>query len=518
MNLRLAFLVISLGALPLSAQSKPKPAVAAEERGYRTMDMSGFKVHISEKVDSEEKKHSTLNVKPLEAIRQELETVANVIKDPKKLQNLRTVPVYVEWNEERKMGNGRGGNALAVYRGGHQSRIFDEVREGAVTVLNTEALTGEHQPGDESGRCVLLHELAHAYHDKFAPQDIKDEIRASYLAAMEAGKAYDPSLYVATNEYEYFAELTCSYLQGLDYPPRNPAELKEHDLRGFKLMAKAWGPLRNQPTPTGGPDLPSADGGGRYKLNLRLARVKLGEPVVGTLPDKANWKGRPVLAIHFPADDETSLYLLRRVSAEADSMLRDFGLLSFGADTSKTDAKVLKEKAWQRDITFPLVSEANFGGGYRPPHAIVFDHNGTSIFRGHPLDAVKYARIAVGWAILARTGKADADFSEAAKPVVERLNNGAPMEDVFKKIGSNPKDSDLQDLLKILIGDGEKALKAVREKANDKKATPTELVAAYNEAERLKKAFTGSSLADQANSVMRYLFEHYPKVERVQSL
>ena len=64
------------------------------------------------------------------------------------------------------------------------------------------------------------------------------------------------------------------------------------------------------------------------------------------------------------------------------------------------------------------------------------------------------------------------------------------------------------------IRDGEKALNDVRKKANDKKGPPTEeLIAAYFEAERLKKAFTGSSLADEANSVMVKLFQQQPKVE-----
>ena len=50
-------------------------------------------------------------------------------------------------------------------------------------------------------------------------------------------------------------------------------------------------------------------------------------------------------------------------------------------------------------------------------------------------------------------------------------------------------------------------------KAKDKKAPATELVEAYYTAERLKKAFKGSSLENQAESVRYDLKEHVPKVE-----
>ena len=38
-------------------------------------------------------------------------------------------------------------------------------------------------------------------------------------------------------------------------------------------------------------------------------------------------------------------------------------------------------------------------------HSLVFDHTGKPVFRGSPLDAEPYIRVAVGKAVLARVGK-----------------------------------------------------------------------------------------------------------------
>jgi hypothetical protein len=46
--------------------------------------------------------------------------------------------------------------------------------------------------------------------------------------------------YAATNSAEYFAELTCAYLDRCDCQPFTRAELKEHDPTGYRLMESVW--------------------------------------------------------------------------------------------------------------------------------------------------------------------------------------------------------------------------------------------------------------------------------------
>jgi dipeptidyl-peptidase-4 len=97
---------------------------------------------------------------------------------------------------------------------------------------------------------VVLHELAHAYHDEVLGFD-DPRIIAAYKQAMDKG-LYDKVLtytgrevqaYAATNEKEYFAEATEAYFYRNDFYPFLGAELKRHDPVGYDLMVEIWGPL-----------------------------------------------------------------------------------------------------------------------------------------------------------------------------------------------------------------------------------------------------------------------------------
>ena len=97
---------------------------------------------------------------------------------------------------------------------------------------------------------VILHELAHAYHDQFLTFGHEPTISA-YEKAMDAG-LYDKILYfdgslvphyAKTNHKEYFAECTEAYFYRNDFYPFVRAELKEHDPVGHELMEAIWGKL-----------------------------------------------------------------------------------------------------------------------------------------------------------------------------------------------------------------------------------------------------------------------------------
>jgi hypothetical protein len=47
--------------------------------------------------------------------------------------------------------------------------------------------------------------------------------------------------YAATNAHEYFAEITCAYLDYCDYYPHTREELKDYDSVGYELARKVWG-------------------------------------------------------------------------------------------------------------------------------------------------------------------------------------------------------------------------------------------------------------------------------------
>ena len=95
---------------------------------------------------------------------------------------------------------------------------------------------------------MVLHELAHAYHDQVFGYDHAG-VEAALAAAREAG-TYERVLhfdwetvraYALNNPMEYFAEMTEAYFGTNDFYPFVRAELKEVDPRVFELLEKVWG-------------------------------------------------------------------------------------------------------------------------------------------------------------------------------------------------------------------------------------------------------------------------------------
>ena len=305
---------LSLGQTPKTPAPKTpagkNPKKDNSPPGYKKSDLRGFTLFFSDEVMGENDK-SKLKRTPLEALERELIIVESVIP-PDKLKAIKAVPIWVEWNESVAMGNGRGGSAVAVFSGGFQQDVFAEagkaVKGNSVTILKLRSLALEHQPVTDSGRCVTLHELAHAF-QFFNVGDDNIIVKNTYKQAMER-KLYDPALYVATNEHEYFAELTCAYLDRMDAFPRTRDELKKHDPKGFEMMEKFWGKVVEKKDATAkGPRLPSKDGDG---IPATLAKLNAISENIGS-DAKPDWT---LLR-------DTLIEGAKRRLGEAESMMKD---------------------------------------------------------------------------------------------------------------------------------------------------------------------------------------------------
>ena len=97
---------------------------------------------------------------------------------------------------------------------------------------------------------AVLHELAHAYHDRVLGFD-EPRIVAAYKRFREGGR-YKSVLttpgpmrehYALTNEKEFFAEMTESYFGENDFYPFVAGELKQAEPEIFNLLRDIWGPL-----------------------------------------------------------------------------------------------------------------------------------------------------------------------------------------------------------------------------------------------------------------------------------
>lgn len=94
---------------------------------------------------------------------------------------------------------------------------------------------------------VILHELAHAYHDQVLGFDNPRVVEA-YEKYKKSGRGDKTLLYdgrrvkhyALTNQMEFFAEMTESYFGTNDFFPFNRAELKESEPEIYELMAHVW--------------------------------------------------------------------------------------------------------------------------------------------------------------------------------------------------------------------------------------------------------------------------------------
>ncbi|MCA9213563.1 MAG: hypothetical protein KDB27_10885 [Planctomycetales bacterium] len=126
----------------------------------------------------------------------------------------------------------------------HDPHLVNRVHIPRATALFDSAMWAKHP-------YVVLHELAHSYHDQVLGFD-HPEIIAAFEEAKEKGSYEDVLLYTGervrhyglSNHKEYFAESTEAYFGVNDFYPFVRAELKEHDPRMFELLEKIWGKVK----------------------------------------------------------------------------------------------------------------------------------------------------------------------------------------------------------------------------------------------------------------------------------
>ena len=98
---------------------------------------------------------------------------------------------------------------------------------------------------------VVLHELAHAYHDQVLGFDHPKVVETFEKA--KASGIYEKVLlytgkkvrhYALSNHKEYFAEGTEAFFYRNDFYPFVAAELQEYDPDLYDLLVEIWGPMR----------------------------------------------------------------------------------------------------------------------------------------------------------------------------------------------------------------------------------------------------------------------------------
>lgn len=183
--------------------------------------------------------HAKEGEEALEMLGNHLQRIAILIPG-KALEDLRKVGIQIEYNHELDNMQYHP-EAEWLVENGYDPRLAKKVHIPRAMNLVSRQQMLKHP-------AVILHELAHAYHDQFMGFDDADVLSA-YNAAMKAG-TYEKVLlydgrevkhYATTDHKEYFAEATEAYLYRNDFFPFVAAELATHDPTAFALMEKVWG-------------------------------------------------------------------------------------------------------------------------------------------------------------------------------------------------------------------------------------------------------------------------------------
>ncbi|MBS0262328.1 MAG: hypothetical protein JSS02_10290 [Planctomycetes bacterium] len=240
-------LLLTTGVLPhVSADdTAPRtPQAPTAVPGHQTLNVEGWTVHVSDQLKLDQPVSTETALRLLEA---QLKEVVRVIPvEP--LARLREVPL---WLSPTPAGFG----PTAEYHpdaGWLRDHERDPAMAKAIQFTNIPNFPAEIKRMP----VMVLHELAHAYHDRVLGFDFP-EIRQAYDRAMAAGlydkvtelaSGVEKKAYAATNHKEYFAELTESYFGVNDFYPANRTQLRQHDPQMCDLLGRVW-KVTTQTTP-----------------------------------------------------------------------------------------------------------------------------------------------------------------------------------------------------------------------------------------------------------------------------
>jgi len=248
-SIRQAIVVLLLcGAFSVASGARgkdPTPESVEEARNHRfepvVKMIEGWTVHVGPQLLEGE--YSDSGTLALKMLANHLQRIA-ILVPAEQLEKLRKIEFWIEHAHPQLGAMQYHPNRRWLTDRGHDERLAKKVH-----ITHADQLLSRQQMLKHPA--VILHELAHAYHDQFLSFD-NQRIIDVYDKAMAAG-LYDKVLlyngkhvrhYGASNHKEYFAEGTEAFFYRNDFYPFVAAELKEHDPALYDLLVEIWGPLK----------------------------------------------------------------------------------------------------------------------------------------------------------------------------------------------------------------------------------------------------------------------------------
>jgi hypothetical protein len=225
-------------AATIAADREPSSAIDRETRTVR-----GWTVHVSRQLLEREPR---LTRRALELLDRQLEEIVRVVPAAA-VAELRQVPLYFmpEYPSVRPRAEYHP-DAGWLRANGRDPAMARAVEFTDVTNFEAEM---DRMPN------FVLHELAHAYHDRVLPGGFANpEIQAAYAKAKADGgyerverrfgggrPAAFERAYAVTTPQEYFAETTEAFFSRNDFFPFTRDDLRRHDPGMCTALEKLWG-------------------------------------------------------------------------------------------------------------------------------------------------------------------------------------------------------------------------------------------------------------------------------------
>ena len=221
-----------MGSSPLVADDPGKP-IYVPTSDYDVIQLEGWTVYVDQRLKREQPELAT-RVERLVKI--QLYQISLAVPGTQ-LRRLREVPIWIcdrkdgpiHYHPNRKWLVANGYNP-------DKAKAVDISR--AINMVQCY----RDQPW------VMMHELAHAYHDRVLGFE-EPRVLAAFENAVKKKKyesvqrigGQNVRHYALTNHKEYFAECTEAFLGTNDFYPFVRAELRDHDPHVFRLLQEIWG-------------------------------------------------------------------------------------------------------------------------------------------------------------------------------------------------------------------------------------------------------------------------------------
>lgn len=201
-------------------------------------EIEGWKIHIDPALLNDDPKSE--ESQSLEMLQNHLFFITHLVPE-ERLKELRTLEIWIEKENPGLRAMQYHPSRKWLVDNDHDPRLAKKVHIPVARALVSRSQIMKHP-------MVVLHELAHAYHDQILGFD-DSRIMKVFQKAKESGKYRSVLLYNGkrvlhygmTNHKEYFAEGTEAFFNRNDFYPFVQAELKSHDPDFHAVLEEIWG-------------------------------------------------------------------------------------------------------------------------------------------------------------------------------------------------------------------------------------------------------------------------------------